>query len=139
MAKHNDTGTEGRSVRLLRVGEQFRHILSELLARGEVHDDFLNSHSVSVTEVRMSPDLRHATAFIKPLLGANEEKVLKALRTNTAFFQKEVASRVSMKYAAKLKFLADDSFDQATHIEGLLAQPKVQQDLTDNADGDDAE
>jgi ribosome-binding factor A len=134
MAKHNDTGPEGRSVRLLRVGEQFRHILSELLARDEVHDDVLNSHSVSVTEVRMSPDLRHATAFIKPLLGANEEKVLKALRTNTAFFQKEVASRVSMKYAAKLKFLADDSFDQATHIEGLLAQPKVQQDLTDGAD-----
>jgi len=139
MAKHNDTGTEGRSVRLLRVGEQFRHILSELLARGEVHDDVLNSHSVSVTEVRMSPDLRHATAFIKPLLGANEEKVLKALRTNTAFFQKEAASRVSMKYAAKLTLLADDSFDQATHIEGLLAQPKVQQDLTDDADGDDAE
>ena len=139
MARHNDTGPEGRSVRLLRVGEQFRHILSELLARGEVHDDVLNSHSVSVTEVRMSPDLRHATAFIKPLLGANEEKVLKALRTNTAFFQKEVASRVSMKYAAKLKFLADYSFDQATHIEGLLAQPKVQQDLTDDADGDDAE
>jgi ribosome-binding factor A len=132
MAKHNDTGPEGRSVRLLRVGEQFRHILSELLARDEVHDDVLNSHSVSVTEVRMSPDLRHATAFIKPLLGANEEVVLKALRTNTAFFQKEVASRVSMKYAAKLKFLADDSFDQATHIEGLLAQPKVQQDLTDS-------
>jgi ribosome-binding factor A len=134
MAKHNDTGPEGRSVRLLRVGEQFRHILSELLARDEVHDDVLNSHSVSVTEVRMSPDLRHATAFIKPLLGANEEKVLKALRTNTAFFQKEVASRVSMKYAAKLKFLADDSFDQATHIDGLLAQPKVQQDLADGED-----
>lgn len=134
MAKHNDTGPEGRSVRLLRVGEQFRHILSELLARDEVHDDVLNSHSVSVTEVRMSPDLRHATAFIKPLLGANEEVVLKALRTNTAFFQKEVASRVSMKYAAKLKFLADDSFDQATHIEGLLAQPKVQQDLTNSDD-----
>lgn len=134
MAKHNDTGPEGRSVRLLRVGEQFRHVLSELLARDEVHDDVLNSHSVSVTEVRMSPDLRHATAFIKPLLGANEEKVLKALRTNTAFFQKEVASRVSMKYAAKLKFLADDSFDQATHIDGLLAQPKVQQDLADGED-----
>jgi ribosome-binding factor A len=81
MAKHNDTGPEGRSVRLLRVGEQFRHILSELLARGEVHDDILNSHSVSVTEVRMSPDLRHATAFIKPLLGVNEAVVLKALRT----------------------------------------------------------
>ena len=134
MAKHNDTGPEGRSVRLLRVGEQFRHILSELLVRGEVHDDVLTNHSVSVTEVRMSPDLRHATAFIKPLLGADEEAVLKALRTNTAFFQKEVASRVSMKYAAKLKFLTDESFDQATHIESLMSMPKVQQDLTDSDD-----
>jgi ribosome-binding factor A len=85
MARHNET-SEGRSVRLLRVGEQVRHILSELLSRGEVHDDVLTSHSVSITEVRMSPDLRHATVFIKSLLGANEEAVLKALRTNTAFF-----------------------------------------------------
>jgi ribosome-binding factor A len=129
MAVHNEVA-EGRSVRLLRVGEQFRHIMSELLARGNVHDEVLTSHSVSITEVRMSPDLRHATVFIKPLLGANEEAVLKALRTNTAFFQKEVASRIQMKYAAKLKFLADDSFDEASHIEKLLAQPKVKQDLT---------
>lgn len=131
MAKHNDVSPEGRSVRLLRVGEQFRHILSELLTRQEVHDELLTSISVSVTEVRMSPDLRHATVFIKSLLGANEAAVLKALRTNTAYFQKEVAGRVSMKYAAKIKFLADESFDQATHIESLLAAPKVQQDLTD--------
>jgi ribosome-binding factor A len=130
MAKHNDTNPEGRSVRLLRVGEQMRHILSELLARGDVHDDVLTNHSVSVTEVRMSPDLRHATVFIKPLLGAKEAEVLKALRTNTAFFQREVAERISMKYAAKLKFLSDESFDQATHIETLLSAPKVQQDLT---------
>ena len=114
---------------MLRVGEQVRHILSELLARGDVHDDVLTSHNVSVTEVRMSPDLRHATVFIKPLLGAGEAKVLKALKTNTAFFQKEVASRVQMKYAAKLKFLADGSFDEAQHIEGLLSAPKVAQDL----------
>ena len=129
MAKYNETSSEGRSVRLLRVGEQVRHILSELLARGDVHDDILISHNVSVTEVRMSPDLRHATVFIKPLLGAGEAKVLKALKTNTAFFQKEVASRVQMKYAAKLKFLADGSFDEAQHIEGLLSAPKVAQDL----------
>ncbi len=128
---HQTDIPEGRSVRLLRVGEQFRHILSELLARGNVHDEVLTSHCVSITEVRMSPDLRHATVFIKPLLGANEKAVLKALRTNTAFFQKEVASRVQMKYAAKLKFLADDSFDEASHIEKLLAQPNVKQDLTD--------
>jgi ribosome-binding factor A len=130
MAKHNET-PEGRSVRLLRVGEQFRHILSELLARGDVHDDVLTSHSVSITEVRMSPDLRHATVFIKPLLGANEEAVLKALRTNTAYLQKSVASRVRLKYAAKLKFLPDESFDEASRIEGLLSNPKVAQDLSE--------
>ncbi len=129
MAKYNDTSPEGRSVRLLRVGEQVRHILSELLMRGEVHDEVLTSHSVSVTEVRMSPDLRHATVFVKPLLGANEADVLKALRTNTAFFQKEVAKRVQVKYAAKLKFLSDESFDTAEHIESLLSKPKVAQDL----------
>ena len=120
---------EGRSVRLLRVGEQVRHILSELLARGDVHDDVLQSHLVSVTEVRMSPDLRHATVFVKPLLGQDEEKVLKALRTNTAFLQREVANRVRMKYAARLKFLADESFDESTHIDKLLRAPKVAQDL----------
>jgi len=129
MAKYNDTSPEGRSVRLLRVGEQVRHILSELLMRGEVHDELLTATSVSVTEVRMSPDLRHATVFVKPLLGANEVDVLKALKTNTAFFQKEVAKRVKMKYAAKLKFLADESFDEAAHIESLLNDPKVAQDL----------
>jgi ribosome-binding factor A len=121
---------EQRSVRLLKVGEQVRHFLSDLLTRQEVHDEVLTSHSVSVTEVRMSPDLRHATAYIKPLLGANEEAVLKALRTHTAYFQKEVAQRLRLKYAAKIKFLADESFDVAGHIDRLLADPKVQRDLT---------
>src|ERR1700761_6732771 len=120
---------EGRSVRLLRVGEQVRHVLSELLARGDVHDDTLQSHLVSVTEVRMSPDLRHATVFVKPLLGQDEEAVLKALRTNTAFLQREVARRVRMKYAAKLKFIADESFDEGSHIDALLRDPKVAKDL----------
>jgi ribosome-binding factor A len=122
---------EGRSVRLLRVGEQVRHALSEILMRGDVHDETLASHLVSVTEVRMSPDLRHATVFVKPLLGANEEAVLKALRTNTAFLQRSVAGRVNTKYAAKLKFLADESFDEGSHIDKLLRAPKVAQDLKD--------
>jgi ribosome-binding factor A len=99
---------EQRSVRLLKVGEQVRHVLSELLTRQMVHDDVLSAHTVSVTEVRMSPDLRHATVFIKPLLGEDEEIVLKALRTNTAFFQKEVAGRLKLKYAARIKFLPDE-------------------------------
>ena len=125
---------EGRSVRLLRVGEQVRHALSEVLMRGDVHDDVLEKHPVSVTEVRMSPDLRHATAFVKPLLGANEEAVLKALRTNTAYLQGEVARRVNTKYAAKLKFLSDESFDEGTHIDTLLRSPTVARDLGEQAD-----
>jgi ribosome-binding factor A len=123
------TTPETRSVRVLRVGEQVRHVLSEILMRGEVHDELLDKHPVSITEVRMSPDLRHATVFVKPLLGENEAAVLKALRTNTAYLQKEVASRVQQKYAAKLKFLSDESFDEGTHIDTLLKAPKVAQDL----------
>ena len=126
---------ETRSVRVLRVGEQVRHVLSEILARGDVHDELLDKHPVSITEVRMSPDLRHATVFVKPLLGENEAAVIKALRTNTAYLQKEVAARVQQKYAAKLKFLGDESFDEGTHIDKLLKAPKVAQDLA----GDGAE
>jgi ribosome-binding factor A len=111
-----------------------RHVLSEILMRGEVHDDVLASHPVSITEVRMSPDLRHATVFVKPLLGKDEEAVLKALRTNTAFLQRTVASKVRQKYAAKLKFLADESFDEGTHIDQLLRDPKVARDLEADAD-----
>jgi len=120
---------EGASVRLLRVGEQVRHALSDILTRGDVHDDVLASHSVSVTEVRMSPDLRHATVFVKPLLGSDEAEVLKALRTNTAYLQREVARRVNTKYAARLKFLADESFDEGSRIDTLLRDPKVARDL----------
>ena len=123
-----------KSVRTLRVGEQVRHVLSEILQRGDVHDDTLASHMVSITEVRMSPDLRHATVFVKPLLGKDEDAVLKALRTNTAYLQREVAHCVKMKYAARLKFLADESFDEGSHIDALLRDPKVSQDLNQNGD-----
>ena len=120
---------EQQSVRVLKVGERVRHILSELLARGEVHDDVLTAHSVSVTEVRMTPDLRNANAYVKPLLGKDEAVVLKALRTNTAFFQREVAKRLGLKFAPKLQFKPDESFDEAERIERLLNDPKVSRDL----------
>ena len=126
--KTNET-PEGRSVRLLRVGEQVRHVLSDILMRGDVHDDTLASHLVSVTEVRMTPDLRQAIVFVKPLLGQDEEAVLKALRTNTAFFQREVANRVRVRYAAKIKFRADESFDEGGKNDAILRSPKVARDL----------
>lgn len=130
----NDT-PETRSVRLLRVGEQVRHILSDLLMRGDVHDDVLAAHSVSVTEVRMSPDLRHATVFVKPLLGADEAAVLAALKRNARWLRGEVAKRVNLKYSAQLKFLPDESFDEATRIDAVLRSPKVSQDLGQDDDG----
>ena len=125
---------EQQSVRVLKVGERVRHILSELLARGEAHDETLTAHAVSVTEVRMTPDLRNAAAYVKPLLGEDEAVVLKALRTNTAFFQREVAKRLGLKFAPKLQFKPDESFDEADRIERLLADPKVARDLGDNGD-----
>ena len=131
----NTSTSESKTVRLLRVGEQIRHILADLLMRGDVHDDVLETTHISVTEVRMSPDLKHAVVFVKPLLGADEEKVLKALRTNTAYFQREVASRVNLKYAAKIKFLADGSFDEGARIDALLRDPKVARDLDESDDG----
>ncbi|KPL69764.1 ribosome-binding factor A [Erythrobacter sp. SG61-1L] len=128
MARNAATGEE-KSVRLLKVGERVRHILSELLARQEVHDDTLSAHSVSVTEVRMTPDLRNATVYVKPLLGEDEEVVVKALRQNTAYFQREVAKRLGLKFAAKLQFRTDESFDEADRIERLLSDPRVSRDL----------
>ncbi len=120
---------EQQSVRVLKVGERVRHILSELLARQEVHDDTLSAHTVSVTEVRMTPDLRNAIAYVKPLLGEDEGVVIKALRTNTAYLQREVAKRLGLKFAPKLQFKPDESFDEADRIERLLSDPKVARDL----------
>jgi ribosome-binding factor A len=120
---------EQHSVRLLKVGERVRHVLSDILTRQQVHDDTLSAHSVSVTEVRMTPDLRHATVYVKPLLGAHEEEVVTALRHNTAYLQREVAKALKLKFAAKLSFRADESFEEAGRIERLLADPKVARDL----------
>jgi ribosome-binding factor A len=131
---------EQQSVRVLKVGERVRHILSELLARGEVHDDVVSAGHISVTEVRMTPDLRHATAYVKALLAAgpkvSDEEIVLALRQNTAFLQREVAQRLGLKFAPKLKFRKDESFAEADRIEALLRDPKVARDLADD-DGED--
>ena len=130
MARQSSS-SEDHSVRLLKVGERVRHILSELLSRGEVHDETIAAHMVSVTEVRMSPDLRQAKVFVKPLLGKDEGPVIKALQVNTAFFQREVAQRLGLKFAPKLRFMADESFDEASRIDELLSSPSVIRDLDD--------
>lgn len=123
------SGKEGSSVRVLRVGEQVRHVLADILQRGDVHDEVLTSHMVSVTEVRMTPDLKHAIAYVKPLLGRDETAVLTALRQNTAYLQREIAKRVKMKNAARLRFVIDESFEEGSHIDALLRDPRVARDL----------
>ena len=128
MANNSD---ETQSVRLLRVGERVRHVLSEVLSRGDVHDDVLATHMVSVTEVRMSPDLKHATGFVKPLLGGDEEEVLAALKRNVRYLRGEVSRRVNTKYAAALKFILDESFDEGGKIDTLLRDPKIARDLSE--------
>lgn len=136
MAAKQPFTAEQQSVRVLKVGERVRHILSELLARGEVHDDIVSAAHISVTEVRMTPDLRNATAYVKALLAAgpkvSDDDVVHALRQNTAFLQREVAQRLGLKFAPKLKFRKDESFAEADRIEALLRDPKVARDLDED-------
>lgn len=122
---------EGKSVRLLRIGEQVRHVLASVLGRGEVRDPVLETHIVSVSEVRVSPDLRIATAFVKAL-GGDDEEVLAALRRNAKFLRGEVARSMSTKYTPELKFRLDESYEVAGRIDALLRDPKVARDLGDD-------
>lgn len=122
---------EGKSVRLLRIGEQVRHVLAGVLGRGEVRDPVLETHIVSVSEVRVSPDLRIATAFVKAL-GGDDDEVLAALKRNAKYLRGEVARSMSTKYTPELKFRLDESYEEASRIDKLLRDPKVARDLGDD-------
>lgn len=117
------------SQRQLRVGELVRHKLAEMLARGEVHDDTLASALVTIPEVRMSPDLKLATAYVMPLGGADPGPIIAALERNKRFIRGEIARSLNLKFAADIRFRFDETFDEATRIDQLLHSPKVRQDL----------
>ena len=119
---------KGPSQRGLRVGELVRHRLAEMLSRGEIHDDVLAGHVISISEVRMSPDLKLATVYVMPLGGKDVQVVIKALARNAKFMRAEVARAVNLKFAPELRFLEDKSFEEATRIDRLLDSPKVRQD-----------
>ena len=132
------------SQRQLRVGEELRHALSAVLMRGDLRDPALSDVSITVTEVRVSPDLRNATAFIMPLGGDNTDEVLAALKRASAFLRGQVSRQVRLKYSPSLSFQADQSFDEAQRIDDALRRPEVVRDLHpdqrgldlgDNADG----
>ena len=131
MAKTRSLSGGTPSQRQLRVGEVIRRALSEILARGELHDPELSHVSVTVSEVRMSPDLRHATAFVRPLGGVNTGEVLRALGKNRAELRRLVTDRIDMRYSPELGFQADTRFDAMERTRELLSSPPVRRDLED--------
>jgi len=125
--------------RLLRVGENIRHALSEIFTRGEIRDPALEGVSITVTEVRCSPDLRNATIYVMPLGGVNEQDVVTGLNRCRKFIRGKLSTMVRMKYLPNLKFTSDGSFGEADHIEQLLHSPHVAQDLIKDLDAPEDE
>ena len=138
MPRHHQkkSSAPGGSQRQLRVGEQVRHAIAEILAQGSVHDADLEGHIVTVPEVRMSPDLKLATVYVMPLGGRDTEIVIVALERNKKFLRGEVARRVNLKFAPDIRFRVDERFDEAERIEKLLRTPAVQKDLEQDPETD---
>jgi ribosome-binding factor A len=118
----------GPSQRQQRVAELVRHALAEVLSRGDIQDDVLTRNVITIPEVRMSPDLKLATAYVMPLGGRDEEAVLKALDKHRKVLRQEVARRVNLKFAPDLRFRRDESFDEAARIDALLRSERVARD-----------
>lgn len=133
MPRHfqRDRTGSGPSQRQLRVGELVRHALSEMLARGAVHDEVIETHMITVPEVRMTADLQLATVYLMPLGGRDTEQVLAAFNRNRRFLRGEIARRINLKFAPELRFRIDDRFAEAERIEKLLRTPRVRRDLED--------
>jgi ribosome-binding factor A len=134
--------TAGPSQRQQRVAELIRHALAEVLSRGDLQDDVLTKNVITIPEVRMSPDLKLATAYVMPLGGKDEDAVIKALEKNKKHLRQEVARRVNLKFAPDLRFRRDESFDEAARIDALLRSERVARDTAKpgvNADDDNDE
>ena len=135
--KSHNSSHAGASQRQLRVGELIRHKLAEMLSRGDIHDDVLASHVITIPEVRLSPDLKLATAYVIPLGGTDTEAVLEALTRHKRYIRAEIAHTVNLKFAPDIRFRSDETFEEASRIDALLAGPKVRQDLdVDDVDED---
>ena len=138
MSRHHQQGG-APSQRMKRVGELIRHALADLLSRGGLNDPVLEGYMVTVPDVRMSPDLKLATAYVMPLGGRDVAPVMEALERNRKVLRTEIAHRVAMKFAPDLRFKVDDSFDYGAKIDALLDSPKVKQDLVPHADDEGRE
>jgi ribosome-binding factor A len=127
----------GPSQRMLRVGELVRHALAALFARGEIEDEALSGVVVTVPEVRMTPDLKIANAYVMPLGGANAEAIVDALNRNRKFIRGRVAPQIDLKYAPEIRFFVDETFEEAGRIDALLRSDRVKRDLEADDDGRD--
>jgi ribosome-binding factor A len=127
--RSEDQRPAGPSQRQLRVGEEIRHVLVEILSRGQLRDPELQGMSITVSEVRASPDLKHATAYVMPLGGGNVDDVVKALKRAAGFLRGEIARAVRLRVAPEISFAADRSFEEASRIESVLRRPEVRRDL----------
>jgi len=121
--------SSGPNQRQLRIGEVIRHALAELLSRGDIHDEVLAKHVITVPEVRLSTDLKLATCFVMPLGGGDVAPVLKALNTHKKYIRGEIAHRVNLKFAPDIRFLQDESFAEAERVDAILYSDKVRQDI----------
>ena len=130
----------GPSQRQLRVSEQVRHAVSQVLQRGDVRDDTLENAFIAISEVRMSPDLKIATCFVSPVGAVDSEGVISALNKNAKFIRGRAAPHLKqMKYMPEFRFRIDTSFDNYAKIDALLRKPEVTRDLTDDEDDDGGE
>lgn len=129
---------QGPSQRQLRVGEMLRHSLAQILLRGEIRDPDLEGVSVTVTQVKPSGDMRHATAFVEPLGGKNAKVIVAALNRHKAFLRGEMGRTIELKFTPELRFVEDESFAEAQRIEALLRSERVQRDLGAPDDDDGA-
>lgn len=125
----------GPSQRMLRVGELVRHALADIFARGDIEDEALVGSVVTVPEVRMTPDLKLANAYVMPLGGVHAEEIVAALNRHAKFIRGRVAPKINMKYAPDIRFFVDDTFEEAGRIDELLRSDRVKRDL----EGDDSD
>lgn len=133
MGKRKNT-SEGASQRQLRVGEQLRHVMSETLQRGHSNNELLlnKSNTIIISEVRPSPDLKHARAYVMSINGENMQELLGALNENSKTFQKDIGRSLNMKFTPRVKFVTDTSFDEAQHITNLLRGVHIPEDSEDS-------
>jgi ribosome-binding factor A len=137
-ARRRERGREaaaGPSQRQLRVGEEVRHALVEILREGHVRDPDLRDVNITVTEVSISPDLANATAYVMPLGGQKAGSIVAALNRASPYFRAQLAHAVQLRHAPRISFALDTSFGYAERIEGLLHKPEVERDLHSDAEG----